>query len=404
LGHNGNLTNTADLSSRAVAPIDPRRPQPKATNDSDLITALLAGNPDLSLEAAALNVLPMLRGAFSLVFMDEHTLYAARDPHGVRPLVLGRLERGWVVASETAALDIVGASFVREIEPGELISIDEHGLRTQRFAEATPKGCLFEYVYLARPDTSIAGRSVHETRVEVGRRLAREAPVEADLVIPVPESGTPAAIGFAQGSGIPYGTGLVKNAYVGRTFIQPSNTIRQLGIRLKLNPLRSAIAGKRIVVVDDSIVRGNTQRAIVRMLREAGATEVHVRISSPPVKWPCFYGIDFASRAELIANGLSVDEIRASIGADSLGYISLEELTAATTIEPERLCRACFDGRYPIDLPAPELLGKHMLEGISRAVAAGNDGGDPAPDSELDPLVREPSLPGVGAADALQRP
>jgi amidophosphoribosyltransferase len=339
-----------------------------------------------------LQVLPMLAGAFSLVFMDEHTLYAARDPHGVRPLVLGRLERGWVVASETAALDIVGASFVREIEPGELIAVDEHGLRTQRFAPATPKGCLFEYVYLARPDTSIAGRSVHETRVEVGRRLAREAPVEADLVIPVPESGTPAAIGFAQGSGIPYGTGLVKNAYVGRTFIQPSNTIRQLGIRLKLNPLRSAIAGKRIVVVDDSIVRGNTQRAIVRMLREAGATEVHVRISSPPVKWPCFYGIDFASLAELIANGLSVDEICASIGADSLGYISLDELTAATTLEADRLCRACFDGEYPIDLPAPELLGKHMLEGISRAVAATDADGVAA------------TSPALGAEDALTRP
>src|SRR5205807_596123 len=339
LAHNGNLVNTAELARRVT---ELGAADATATSDTALVTALLAARPDLSVEAAALEVLPTLEGAFSFVFMDEDTLYAARDPYGVRPLVLGRLERGWVVASETAALDMVGASFVREVEPGELIAVDEHGLRTQRFAPATPKGCLFEYVYLARPDTTIAGRSVHETRVEVGRRLAREAPADADLVIPVPESGTPAAIGYAQESGIPYGTGLVKNSYVGRTFIQPSNTIRQLGIRLNLNPLRSAIAGKRIVVVDDSIVRGNTQRAIVRMLREAGATEVHVRISSPPVKWPCFYGIDFASLAELIANGLSVDEIRASIGADSLGYISLEELTAATTIEPERLCRACF--------------------------------------------------------------
>jgi amidophosphoribosyltransferase len=399
LGHNGNLTNTAELSAKVNDPVEAMRRLPKATNDSDLVTALLAGHPDLSLEAAALEVLPLLRGAFSLVFMDEHTLYAARDPHGVRPLVLGRLERGWVVASETAALDIVGASFIREVEPGELLAIDEHGMRSQHFAPATPKGCLFEYVYLARPDTAIAGRSVHETRVEVGRRLAREAPVEADLVIPVPESGTPAAIGYAQASGIPYGTGLVKNSYVGRTFIQPSNTIRQLGIRLKLNPLRNAIAGKRLVVVDDSIVRGNTQRALVRMLREAGAREVHVRISSPPVKWPCFYGIDFASRAELIANGLTVDEICASIGADSLAYISLEELTAATTIDSEALCRACFDGTYPIELPAPELIGKHLLEGISRAVEQGNDGGDPSPDSNL-----ERFLPGVGASDALNRP
>jgi amidophosphoribosyltransferase len=313
-----------------------------------------------------MDVLPKLQGAYSLVFMDEHTLYAARDPQGVRPLVLGRLERGWVITSETAALDIVGASFVREVEPGELVAIDEEGLRSQHFAAAEPKGCLFEYVYLARPDTTIAGRSVHSTRVAVGRRLAREHPVEADLVIPVPESGTPAAIGFAEASGIPYGLGLVKNSYVGRTFIQPSQTIRQLGIRLKLNPLRDVIRGKRLVVVDDSIVRGNTQRALVRMLREAGAVEVHVRISSPPVKWPCFYGIDFASKAELIANGLDDDGIRASIGADSLGYVSLEGLIAASEQPKSRLCRACFDGEYPI--PLPEIVGKHVLESIEKSV------------------------------------
>src|SRR5690348_18351791 len=229
------------------------------------------------------------------------------------------MDRGWVIASETAALDIVGASFVREVEPGEMLAVDEHGLRSTRFASPEPKGCLFEYVYLARPDTTIAGRNMYSARVEIGRRLAKEHPVEADLVIPVPESGTPAAIGYAEASGIPYGQGLVKNSYVGRTFIQPSQTIRQLGIRLKLNPLREAIEGKRLVVVDDSIVRGNTQRAIVGMLRDAGAREVHVRISSPPVSWPCFYGIDFATRAELIAGNLSVEEIRDSIGADSLG-------------------------------------------------------------------------------------
>jgi amidophosphoribosyltransferase len=293
--------------------------------------------------------------------MDERTLYAARDPQGFRPLVLGRLERGWVVASETAALDIVGASFVREVEPGEMIAIDERGLRSRHFAPARPRGCLFEYVYLARPDTAIAGRSVQATRVEVGRRLAAEHPADADLVIPVPESGTPAAIGYAQASGIPYGQGLVKNSYVGRTFIEPSQTIRQRGIRLKLNPLRDVIAGQRVVVVDDSIVRGNTQRAIVTMLREAGAAEVHVRISSPPVAWPCFYGIDFATRAELIAGGLSAEEIRASIGADSLGYVSLGSLTAATTLPAERLCRACFDGDYPLRVDASEQ-GKYLLE------------------------------------------
>ena len=371
LGHNGNLVNTADLADRAaklgVA-------DASVTTDSDLITGLLTGYPDLSVEAAAVKVLPTLRGAFSLVFMDEHTLYAARDGYGVRPLVLGRLDRGWVVASETAALDIVGASFVREVEPGELISIDDDGLRSERFTPPTPKGCLFEYAYLARPDTTIAGRNVQAARVEVGRRLAREHPAEADLVIPVPESGTPAAIGFAEQSGIPYGLGLVKNSYVGRTFIQPSQTIRQLGIRLKLNPLRDVLRGKRIVVVDDSIVRGNTQRALVRMLRESGALEVHVRISSPPVKWPCFYGIDFASRAELIANGLDVEGVRRSIGADSLGYVSLEGLVGASEQPASRLCTACFDGTYPIPLPAPELVGKHVLEGIERSVTAGSPG------------------------------
>jgi len=364
LGHNGNLVNTAELADEAKrAGI---RSSIGATTDSELLTALLAARPDVSVEQAAMDVLPKLRGAFSLAFMDEHTLYGARDPQGVRPLVLGRLERGWVITSETAVLDIVGASFVREIEPGELIAIDEDGLRSQRFAAPEPKGCVFEYVYLARPDTTIAGRSVHSARVAVGRRLAKEHPVEADLVIPVPESGTPAAIGYAEESGIPYGLGLVKNSYVGRTFIQPSQTIRQLGIRLKLNPLRDVIRGKRLVVVDDSIVRGNTQRALVRMLREAGAVEVHVRISSPPVKWPCFYGIDFASPAELIANGLDTDGVRASVGADSLGYVSLEGLIAATEQPKSRLCSACFDGKYPIALP--EVVGKHVLEGIERGV------------------------------------
>jgi amidophosphoribosyltransferase len=288
----------------------------------------------------------------------------------VRPLVLGRLERGWVVASETPALDIVGASVVREVEPGELIAIDEDGLRSSRFAAPEPKGCLFEYVYIARPDATIAGRNVHAARVQIGRQLAKEHPVEADLVIPVPESGTPAAIGYAEASGITYGAGLMKNPYVGRTFIQPSQTLRQLGIRLKLNPLRENVRGKRLVVVDDSIVRGNTQRAIVRMLREAGALEVHVRISSPPVNWPCFYGIDFATRAELLANGLDNDGIRRSIGADTLGYVSLPGLIAATEQPKTRLCRACFDGEYPIELPAGNLIGKHVLEGVGRRVAS----------------------------------
>ncbi|MQW77913.1 amidophosphoribosyltransferase [Nocardioides sp. dk4132] len=368
LGHNGNLINTHELRELVAAlpgpadELDLQRPQGEATNDTSLVTALMAHHPDGTLEERALEVLPMLRGAYCFVWMNEDTLYAARDPQGIRPLVLGRLERGWVVASESAALATIGASVVREVEPGEMIVIDDQGLRSHKFAEPDRKGCVFEYVYLARPDATISGRSVHEARVEMGRQLAREFPVEADLVMPVPESGTPAAAGYAEESGIPFGQGFVKNAYVGRTFIQPSQTLRQLGIRLKLNALDHMIRGKRIVVVDDSIVRGNTQRAQVRMLREAGALEVHVRISSPPVKWPCFYGIDFATRAELIANGIDVDEIAHSVGADSLGYISLDGMIEATKQPAEQLCQACFTGEYPVPLPDESQLGKHLLE------------------------------------------
>src|SRR5271155_2579056 len=363
LGHNGNLINTAELA----ALLDPATPDDggiAATSDTDVLTALFvservptaagaAGAPaePASIEDVAAAVLPLAKGAYSLVFMDEQTLYAARDPQGFRPLVLGRLNSGWVVASETAALDIVGATFVREIAPGELVSIDGRGVRSVTFATPKPSGCLFEYVYLARPDTTISGRGVHATRVAVGRRLAAEHPADADLVIPVPESGTPAAIGFAEASGIPFGQGLVKNPYVGRTFIQPSQTIRERGIKLKLNPLRDAIAGRRLVVVDDSIVRGTTQRALVAMLREAGAAQGHVRAASPPVTWPRFYGIDFATPAALLAGHLSPAEICASIGADSLGYVSLEGLTEASSLPESRLCRACFDGKYPVPVP-----------------------------------------------------
>jgi amidophosphoribosyltransferase len=397
LGHNGNLTNTHEL----LRLVHERYPALDGelsrgnTTDTAVVTALLTGDLDHTLEATAMEVLPRLRGAYCLVFMDETTLYAARDPQGVRPLVLGRLERGWVVASETAALDIVGASFVREVEPGEFIAIDENGLRSQRFAEEKRAGCVFEYVYLARPDTTIAGRGVHEARVEMGRQLAAEHPVEADLVIPTPESGTPAAIGYAQASGIPFGQGLVKNSYVGRTFIQPSQTIRQRGIKLKLNPLKEVIKGKRLIVVDDSIVRGNTQRALVSMLREAGAAEVHVRISSPPITWPCFYGIDFASRAELIATGLGVDEVRQAIGADSLGYLSEDGMIASTEQPRSELCTACFTGKYPIPLPDAHLMGKNLLERDPADAAAGSDaalgaqagGRDPGPDAELEPVL-----------------
>lgn len=407
LAHNGNLTNTAELYDMVIArdgvPTSGEMAQGN-TSDTALVTTLLKGEEGSSLEETALALLPKIHGAFSFVFMTEGTLYAARDPHGVRPLVLGRLNRGWVVASEGAALATVGASFIREIEPGEFIAIDEDGVRSQRFAAATPAGCVFEYVYLARPDATIAGRSVYESRVEMGRQLARENKFDADIVIPVPESGTPAAVGYAEESGIPFAHGFVKNAYVGRTFIQPSETLRQLGIRLKLNALESVIRGKRIVVVDDSIVRGNTQRAVVRMLREAGAAEVHVKISSPPVRWPCFYGIDFASRAELIANGAAIDEISTSIGADSLAYISEDGMIGATHQPRERLCTACFTGTYPIELPSSDRLGKNLLE----RTVAGNDatstGCDPGPDAEFENLLTDADKSAAAAAQTKETP
>ena len=372
LGHNGNLVNTLELKRHAEQLGIRGYSQESTHSDSDIVCTLLAHEAqEVGLEEAATRLLPRLRGAYCLTFADENTLYAARDPHGVRPLALGRLDRGWVVSSETSALDIVGASFVRDIEPGELIAIDADGVRSRRFAAPTPKTCVFEYVYLARPDSVINHRSVNSARVEIGRRLAHEHPApEGDLVIPVPESGTPAAVGYAQGSGIPFAQGLTKNAYVGRTFIQPSQTIRQLGIRLKLNPLREVIRGQKLVVVDDSIVRGNTQRALIRMLREAGAAEVHVRIASPPVRWPCFYGIDFATPAELIANGVDVTDgmlegVRRAIGADSLGYISVDGMIDASGQRRDELCAACFDGHYPIALPDDS-----PMSAVVRALAA----------------------------------
>jgi amidophosphoribosyltransferase len=372
VAHNGNLTNTAELRDELDRLLHGRTGERlrrgdghrAGSSDTAVLTGLLGAVGREGLEATLRDVLARLRGAFSLVLADEDNLYAARDRHGVRPLVLGRLTGpagGWVVASETAALDIVGARHVRDVEPGELVAIDGAGPRSSRFAEPEPAGCVFEYVYLARPDTTLDGRVVHEARVEMGRRLASAHPVAADLVMPVPDSGTPAAIGYAERSGIPYGHGVVKNAYVGRTFIQPSQTLRQLGIRLKLNPLREVIAGKRLVVVDDSIVRGNTQRALVRMLRDAGAAEVHVRISSPPVTWPCYYGVDFATRAELAATGRAVADVVGLIGADSLGHLALDDMVAATGRPAAALCTACFTGRYPIETPPAEVPGQTSL-------------------------------------------
>ena len=356
LGHNGNLVNTAELAEAAGG-------RSSATTDSDLVTTLIADEMLRAdgLEGAAMRVLPTLRGAFCFVLMDERSVYAARDPHGVRPLSIGRLANGFVIASETCALDIVGAALVRDVEPGELVRIDDRGLHSARFAESPKRSlCVFEYVYLARPDSRIRGRSVYESRREMGRFLAKEHPAEADLVIAVPTTGHSAAQGFSEVSGIPYGDGLYKNTYVGRTFIQPSQSLRDRGVKLKLNPLPDSIRGKRLVVVDDSIIRGTTTKQIVLALREAGVAEVHLRITCPPVQWPCFYGIDMPTRQELIAADLTPEQICDYVGADSLGYLSLDGMVEAAAGMVETFCRACFDGDYPIEVPHGA--GKFLLE------------------------------------------
>ncbi len=354
LGHNGNLVNTIDLAGRAGR-------VGAATTDSDLVASILAAHPAEDLGTALLETLPSLEGAFCFVVMDERSLYAARDPLGLRPLSIGRLPNGFCVASETCALDIVGATFVRDVEPGELVRFDERGVESMRFADQERSAlCIFEYVYLARADSRIRGRTVHEVRRELGRRLAEEAPAEADLVVPVPDTAHSAAQGYSEYARIPYGEGLMKNRYVGRTFIQPSQSLRDRGVKLKLNPMPDAVRGKRLVVIDDSIVRGTTTRQIVQALREAGSTDVHLRITSPPIRWPCFYGIDMSTRQELIAADLDVEQIRDYVGADSLGYLSLEGMVAATDQPADGFCRACFDGEYPI--PIPEHAGKFLLE------------------------------------------
>jgi amidophosphoribosyltransferase len=359
LGHNGNLVNTAELAERSGRTA-------AATTDSDLVAGILAGRLEAGLWDASLAVLPDLRGAFCFVMMDERSVYAARDPHGLRPLSIGRFPSGYCVASETCALDIVGATYIRDVEPGELIRFDDRGPRSARFAESPRKAlCIFEFVYLARADSRIQGATVHEVRRTLGRRLAIEAPADADLVMPVPDTGHSAAQGYAEVSGIPYGEGLMKNRYVGRTFIQPSQSLRERGVKLKLNPIPDAIRGKRLVVIDDSIVRGTTTRQIVQALREAGAAEVHIRITCPPIQWPCFYGIDMPTRHELVASDLSVEEIRRFVGADSLGYLSLDGMVAATGAPKDDFCRACFDGEYPIEVP--EGAGKFLLEQPTRS-------------------------------------
>jgi amidophosphoribosyltransferase len=375
LGHNGNLTNTESLAE--VAGMLPGT----VASDSDLVAELLATEiaraggeraDGRDLERALQVVLPSLEGAFSFVLVDEGHLIGVRDPNGFRPLCLGKLDGGWVLASETPALDIVGAHMVRELDPGEMVVIDANGVRSMHpFPEdrIDPRLCLFEFVYFARPDSKLYGRSVHFARGRMGELLAEQAPLPPAqpgnedapaMVMPVPESGVPAAQGFAKASGIPYGDGVVKNRYIGRTFIAPSQELRARAVRMKLNPLRENLHGKRVVVVDDSIVRGTTQKALVQMLRESGVVEVHLRIMSPPYRWPCFYGMDTGTKSELLAANMTVDEVREYLGADSLAYINLDRLVEATGAPGAGFCDACLTGLYPVEVPVG--LRKSVLE------------------------------------------
>jgi amidophosphoribosyltransferase len=366
LGHNGNLVNTV----RLMQELDAGRGRLVGTSDTELLTALLADEPAEDLVAALAGLLPRVSGAYSLVAMDETRVIGVRDPFGIRPLVLGRLPaasggtaHGWVLSSETCGLEVLGASYVRDVEPGEMVVLGEPaGPRSVRFAEGREQLCVFELIYFARADSFMLGRNLYEVRRRMGEELASEAPVDADLVMPVPDTGAPAAAGYAERSGLPFREGMVKNRYAGRTFIQPSQALRQRGVTVKLSPLPDQVRGKRLVVVDDSVVRGTTTRRIVEMLRRAGAAEIHLRISAPPIHHPCFYGIDTQIETELIASRMDLEGIRAFLGADSLAYLSIGGVLDAIGLPRERFCFACFDGRYPVPVPYDATSHKFVLE------------------------------------------
>ena len=347
LGHNGNLTNAAEWRRK----LEHRGSIFQTNSDTEVIVHLLARSSASNLPSALGDALNQVEGAYSLLVLTTDELIAVRDPRGFRPLNLGKLGDAWVVASETCAFDLLNAQYVREVEPGEMVRISRSGLESIHFAPEKPRQqCIFEHVYFARPDSIIFGRSVNDSREALGRTLAREHPVDADIVVPVPDSGVPAAVGYALESGIPFRMGLIRNHYIGRTFIEPSQAIRNFGVKLKLNPVHSLIKGKRVILVDDSLVRGTTSRKIVRMVREAGATQVHMRISCPPTISPCYYGVDTPTREELIASSSTPEEICKFIGADSLGYVSLDGLKRAVNDTQGDYCTACYTGVYPTDL------------------------------------------------------
>ena len=367
-GHNGNLVNARELRHDLVE----RGMSFTTTSDTEVIGALVSRTPGETLETILRRCLPRLEGAYCLLFMTTDALVAARDPLGIRPLCIGRLGdvdapggAGYIIASETCALDVVGAHFVREVEAGEIVAVDAEGLRSSMIPHTAvrPAMCSFEFIYFARPDSVMQGRSLYEARVNMGRELARESPAEADIVVALPDSGTPAAIGYAEESGIPFVEGMIKSRYITRTFIQPSQRLREAGIRLKFNPMRHVIEGRRVVLVDDSIVRGTTSRRIVEELRRAGAAEVHMRVASPPIVWPCFMGIDIATRGELIASSRSEEQICEVIGADTLTYLSIPGLKRAMKVQDvEGFCFACFDGAYPLQVPQQLEMDKLALE------------------------------------------
>jgi len=369
MGHNGNLVNAAELR-REMADSDLHF---EGNTDSELIAFMVANGPGTSIEDRIKNIIPRLQGSFSLVFLTANSVIAVRDELGNRPLCLGRYEGAWLVSSESCAFEAIDASFERDLLAGEILVLDDAGPRTiSKDAHGPTALCVFEYIYFARPDSVIEGSNLHEVRQRLGASLAIEHPITADVVIGVPDSATAAAIGYSNASGIPYGEGLVKSRYIGRTFIQPDNRLRKLGIKMKLNTLSSITKDKRVIVVDDSIVRGNTTRAIVELLRTSGqAAEVHVRISSPPMRWPCFYGIDIQRPDELIANSMSVEEICHNLGADSLGYLSLNSLIEATQLQDSQLCTGCLTRNYPI--PVQLEMDKLVLERPDSNVANNPD-------------------------------
>jgi amidophosphoribosyltransferase len=376
--HNGNLVNAGEMRDALVR----QGAIFQTSSDTEVLVHLFARSREEGTEAAIIDAVSQVRGAFSFVMMTKDRLVGVRDPHGFRPLAIGRLGDAWVFCSETCALDLIGATYVRDVEPGEVVVASAAGLRSIKpFGPAQVSQCVFEHVYFARPDSYVFGESVNEVRTDLGRRLARESAVEADVIVPIPDSGVCAAVGFAEASGIPMRMGLIRNHYVGRTFIQPQQSIRHFGVRVKLNPVRSIIEGKRVVLVDDSIVRGTTSRKIVRMVRSAGAKEVHMRISCPPTISPCFYGVDTPRRSELIGATHTLEEIRKYVDADSVAYLSLDGLTGAVKGGTSKYCTSCYTGVYPVAFPRDEAAYLQL------ALKLNGDGGTASSERQVIPLV-----------------